>query len=187
MTDDRDHLEQIAARLRDERPQADAPELDRIKLRVLGARTNAGRAWLPAAIHLYGKGTLMTSRIAITVLLALGIMMSATGATLAVSGLTDADSAAQVQYPPNNNGDEGGREEGGGQGGEEAGGGGGSQAVLAGEAAGGNAQAAEQVAAGGQGGNLAFTGFAALPLLVLGVGLFGAGLVMRRRSRADSA
>ena len=169
MTDDRDHLEAIAARLREERPQADALQLDRIKLRVLKARKGAGRAWLPEAINRYGKGTLMTSRIAITILLALGIMMSGAGATLAVQGLSDdTGSAAQVQYP---------EEEKPRQQSEE-------QQVLGEQATGGEAQADEQAAAADE--DLAFTGFAAIPLLLLGVGLFSAGVVMRRRTRSGS-
>ena len=114
----------------------------------------------------------MTSRIAITILLALGIMMSGAGATLAVSGLADeGGSAAQVQYPeeeePREQEDEGGDD----------------QAVLGEQASGGEAQADEQAAAD----NLAFTGFAAIPLLLLGVGLFSAGVVMRRRARPDDS
>ena len=168
MTEDREQLEAIAARLREERPQADALELDRIKLRALKARKGAGRAWLPEAINRYGKGTLMTSRIAITILLALGIMMSGAGAALAVSGLADDGvGAAQVQYPEEQ--DEEGSDE---------------QEVLGESASGGEAQADEQAAAADE--NLAFTGFAAIPLLLLGVGLFSAGVVMRRRTRSGS-
>lgn len=36
------------------------------------------------------------------------------------------------------------------------------------------------------GGELPFTGYAAIPLLLLGLGLLGAGLVLRRRSQADA-
>ena len=52
------------------------------------------------------------------------------------------------------------------------------------EAAGGEGEADEEAAAGDE--NLAFAGFAAMPLLLLGVGLFSAGVVMRRRTRSGS-
>ena len=114
----------------------------------------------------------MKSRLALTLVLVLGLMMTGTGATIAISGASDDGSAGVAQY-----GEENGNE-GGNLGGEEQGGGGGN----AGEE---GTQAAEQVAAQGGGESLPFTGFVAIPLLVGGVALAGTGAVLRRRTREE--
>lgn len=110
----------------------------------------------------------MKSRLALTAILVLGLMMTGTGATIAITGASDSSNAGVAQYGNGNNGNEGGN-----LAGEEQGGGG------------ENTQPAEQVAATGGSGSLPFTGFVAIPLLVGGAALAGTGAVMRRRTRED--
>lgn len=111
----------------------------------------------------------MKSRLALTAVLVLGLMMTGTGATIAIDGASDSGSAGVAQYGNNNNGN---GNEGGNLAGEEQGGG-------------GNTQPAEQVAAQGGSGSLPFTGFVAIPLLIGGVALAGTGAVLRRRTREE--
>ena len=148
----------LEQRLRSERPELSAIQMDAVKGHVR-RRVNGGGA-SPA----FGR-SFMKSRLALTLVLALGVMMSGTGATIAITGASDNQSAATAQY-----GDEEGTQQGGGD--------------LAGqEQGGGNAQPTEQVAAQGGSGSLPFTGFVAIPLLVGGVALAGTGAVLRRRIR----
>lgn len=118
----------------------------------------------------------MKSRVAIMMVLALGVFMSGTGATLAVSGLSSSGSASSAQYPePNNHGTD-------------------AKTLAIQESNGPTSataaatQADRQVAATGS-GSLPFTGFLAIPVLIVGVGLLGAGVTMRLRlrSRNDAA
>ena len=69
-----DDLQPLVERLRDERPEVSALELDQIKVRALGR--NRGRP--------QGKGYFMRSRV-VSVLLAVGLLVGSTGA-MAVSG-----------------------------------------------------------------------------------------------------
>ena len=101
----------------------------------------------------------MKSRIALTAILVLGVMMSGTGATIAITGASDNGSAASAEYGDSGSGN------------------------LAGQEQGGEAQPPEQVAAQGGSGSLPFTGFLAIPLLVGGVALLGTGAALRRRTR----
>ena len=114
----------------------------------------------------------MKSRLALTVVLVLGLMMTGTGATIAVTGASDDGNAGVAQYNE-------GTQQGGGNnlaGQEQGGGGGGSPETT---------QPAQQVAAQGGSGSLPFTGFVAIPLLVGGVALAGTGAVLRRRTREE--
>ncbi len=104
--------------------------------------------------------------------------MSLSGATLAVTGLGDSgDSAADGQYF-NDPGDESSSDD--------------SSSSSSSESLGdpsdpsdpGDVEAASQESSGG-GDELAFTGFAAIPVLIGGVALLGSGLVLRRRSERD--
>jgi hypothetical protein len=151
--------------LRENRPEATELELDQIKQRV--RRRTAQR---PSR-----RREAMKSRLAILSMLVLGMIFSTTGAGLAVQGLTQ-DDASVAQYGPQAEeepaGDVLGEEDigGGGAGGEE------SDEVV---------QPTRQVAAGSEGGELPFTGFLAIPVLVGGVALLTTGLVLRRQTRRD--
>ena len=146
-----DDHDDIIRLLREERPRASELELDGIKRRV---RQRVAR-----------KGQPMRSRLAILALLVVGMLMSGTGAGLAVQGFDQSgDDASEVQYPPKG---------GGGVLGEED-----SSGPLADDD---DAQVPAQVESGD---SLPFTGFAAIPVLAIGVALVGAGLVLRRQSPA---
>lgn len=155
-------LLRIAERLREERPVATPLELDRIKLR---ARHQAERSG--PSFYARQKGTLMKSRLALTLMIALGLMMGTTGATLAITGSSGSGSAAQSQYDqvlPDTQ--------------DEA-----PVADTLGDTGDGGAPPTEQVeVASDEGGSLPFTGFVAIPLLIGGVALFGAGAVLRRKA-----
>jgi hypothetical protein len=159
----KDH-DDIIRLLREERPEASSLELDRIKQRVM-QRASAPR-----------KGQPMRSRLAILLMLVVGMLFGATGAGLAVQGFTDSGNDASIaQYPDD--------EEDGGVLGEEAesedeGGGGTTEAEEV-----ESGQVAEQVEAGD---SLPFTGFAAIPVLAVGIALVGAGMVLRRRTPQDN-
>jgi len=99
----------------------------------------------------------MKPRIAVALVLAMGLLTSGTGATLAV--ISESGSAAQVQYPdlkPKESIDPG---------------------VLA-------VQEEQQVASSG-GSELPFTGFLAIPLLVMGVAFLVGGGMLRSRAGGD--
>ncbi|MEA2386250.1 MAG: hypothetical protein QOJ22_424 [Thermoleophilaceae bacterium] len=151
-------LEAVARRLSDERPQATGLELDRIKQKAISQAS--ARSWAPK------KGLFMKPRIAVAFILAMGLLTSGTGATLAV--ISESGSAARVQYPdlkPNKTvkPDRLGSDELG---------------------AGASVQEEEQVASSG-GGELPFTGFLAIPLLIVGVLFLVAGGVLRSRAGRD--
>ena len=144
----------------------------------------------------------MKSRMAITSMLVLGVLAGGTGTGLAVSGVSDSGSAGKAQYPPgaqaledNQGGGGGGQSPGGGEG---PGGGGESPDVLGKEEA-DDTDVAGTRESGGQGGGgqsgvqatrqvsvqkdgeLPFTGLAAIPLILIGVGLLATGVVLHRR------
>lgn len=106
----------------------------------------------------------MKPRIAVAFILAMGLLTSGTGATLAV--ISESGSAAQVQYPdlePKQTVD---------------------PDVLGNDPAPAPVQEEQQVASSG-GGELPFTGFLAIPLLVVGVLFLVGGGVMRSRTGRD--
>jgi hypothetical protein len=113
----------------------------------------------------------MKSRLAVTLLVVLGLFMSVSG--VALGGTALSQSAASTQYvapvaltqqtPP-------------------------SAPAQAPAAAPAPVQAPQQVAAQAPTGQLPFTGYAAISALLAGLGLLGTGLVLRRRSaRSDSS
>jgi hypothetical protein len=154
-------LEAVASRLRDDRPEATGLELDRIKQRAISGASAGRGASAPK------KGLFMKPRIAVAFVLAIGLLTSGTGATLAV--ISESGSAAQVQYPDLKPKDTVKPD------------------VLGSDtpsATGASVQEEQQVASSG-GGELPFTGFLAIPLLLVGVGCLIGGGVMRSRTRDD--
>lgn len=118
----------------------------------------------------------MRSRLAILGMLIVGMVLTTGGAGLAASGFASGKkNAATSQY---------GAPSGGAKPGTD---------VLGENGSGGPAgqqeesQPAAQVEAGAQGsGQLPFTGFAAIPVLLGGVALLATGLVLRRRTSEDA-
>jgi hypothetical protein len=152
-------LEEVADRLRRERPQVSELELDQIKVRAM-RRAPADRSST--------KGRLMYSRLVITTMLVVGMLMALSGVGVA-NGVFDGDGSASVaQY--GDAGDEG-------------------ATVGGGEGAGGvradTVQAEEQVTAAEGDGELPLTGFLAIPLIAIGAGLVVTGAVLRRRVPRD--
>jgi LPXTG-motif cell wall-anchored protein len=84
-------LEAMAHRMRAERPEVTSLELDALRRRI-GARSTAGAT--PR------REQSMKSRMAIVAMLVSGLVMSTAGTGLAVTGLTETDSAAEGQYGP---------------------------------------------------------------------------------------
>lgn len=119
------------------------------------------------------KGVAMKSRIVLVSALVVGIMLTGTGATLAISGLSSSDSAGTAQYQA-----PGGGGGGGGAGGAGAGRGLGDPGAGAGDPDG---RGADQIAAQADDG-LPFTGFAAIPLVVGGVVMLVSGVALHRRA-----
>jgi hypothetical protein len=170
-------LQPVIDQLRANRPEATALELDAVKQRVQARVAN------PARRRTRGN-RLMKSRLVILTMLVLGMLLSTTGAGLAVTGLSG-DNAGIAEYSPTptgNGGVLGDQDTGSGTAPEENNGGGGNTPSPA-----TSVQPARQVEAGANNSTLPFTGFAAIPILLGGVALLTTGLVLRRRSRDDAA
>ncbi len=120
----------------------------------------------------------MKSRVVVLTMLVLGMLLSTTGAGLAVSGLSgDNASISQYAQPPGGGGGVLGDQDSGAGGDEAPESGGGTQPDN-----GGGVQPSRQVEAGANNNQLPFTGFAAIPVLIGGIALLSAGLVLRRRT-----
>jgi hypothetical protein len=211
----RDDLLELGERLRAARPQLTAAELDHVKLRVRRRVARPER-----------KGTaFMKSRLAIMLMLVLGLMLSTTGAGLAISGVAGSDDAAGNQYcgpdsgytpGPDSSGDDcdttthncvddnSGNDNSGNGSAEDCDKSGtksgtkpdnADNGVLGVQKGGGNDDtssssppvdtAAPQQVATSESGQLAFTGYAGILVLVLGLGLLTMGVVLRRRTRTE--
>jgi hypothetical protein len=161
-----DEFDDITRLLREERPQASELELDEIKRRV---RQRVAR-----------KGQPMRSRLAILAMLVAGMLLSGTGAGLAVQGFDQSgNDASQAQYPSGGGSEVLGEEESSGPVSPQE-----TDTVendTAENDTGENdtAQVAQQVESGD---TLPFTGFAAIPVVLAGVALIGGGLMLRRQS-----
>lgn len=183
-------LEGVAARLRQERATATPFELDRIKLQAM-RQVERPRP----SFYARQRGMLMKSRLALILVVAAGFTLSTTGATLAITGSSSSGNAAQSQYQGVSGANEGGGEtngqsEGGVKGKSEGGTNGQSEGGVKGKSLGGGnstepvsqTSGAEQVAVTGDSGSLPFTGFLAISLLIVGVGLLSFGAIMYRKT-----
>jgi hypothetical protein len=170
-------LQPVIDMLHAHRPEATALELDAVKQQVRARVAN------PARRRTRGN-QLMKSRLVILTMLVLGMLLSTTGAGLAVSGLSG--NAAQDQYgtvtptssPTGSGGVLGDQDTGNGT----------APAENNGPAGGGGSpvQPTRQVESGANNDTLPFTGFAAIPVLLGGIALLSAGLVLRRRTGGES-
>jgi hypothetical protein len=153
--------------LRENRPEATELELDQIKQRVRKRASRPSR-----------RRQDMKSRLAILTMLVLGMMLSTTGAGLAIQGLSSGDDASVAQYdtPDNSPGDVLGETNDSPD--AAPGGDAGTQSD--------DLQPTRQAEVGSDAGDeLPFTGFLAIPVLIGGVALLSAGLLLRRRTSAD--
>jgi len=87
-------LRDVARRVRAEHPAASSLELDSLRQRIQRCGARPARS----------RRTFMKSRMMMTAMLTLGVLMSTTGAGLAVTGLAGSGSASQAQYPDNREG-----------------------------------------------------------------------------------
>lgn len=169
-------FDEVIRRLQEGRPELTEPELDEIKQRV---RRGVAR---PS-----GRTQPMRSRLAILAMLVAGIVFSTAGAGLALDGALNGSNASQAQYgaqeSPTPQGGVAGEQASptpqGGVAGEEQS----SPSTPTTESANAVQPARQQAAPAGS--SLPFTGFAAIPILVGGLALLGAGLVLRRRTGAQ--
>jgi hypothetical protein len=158
-----DDLDALGAQLRASRDELTGMELDTVRQRVLRAAARNTRS---------RRSTFMKSRLAVTAMLVLGMLFSTAGAGIALTSVTSDDSPSGVQYRQDDD----------------------TQQVLGevGTVDNGTAPAAEsapsapaatptepQEAAEGE---LPFTGFLAIPILIGGVALLSSGLILRRRT-----
>jgi hypothetical protein len=160
----------VVQRLQEGRAALTPLELDRIKL-----ETRARAAGKPRFTNKQRETTqVMRTKTSILAVLVSGIVMSGGGVALGVSGLAGSDNASQSQYsvkPTHHRG-------------------GGPTVLGASETSPSGtqgAQVAQPTAQRNLGSDqgLPFTGYAAIPVLLIGLALLGTGVVMRRRSAAD--
>ena len=159
-----DGLDKVGERLRDARPVLTPLELDAVQRRVLATAARSTTE---------GTRTVKT-RIAIIATLMFGMLFSTAGAGLAVGGFADDDQASVAQYANDDN-------RGGVRGEQDEGG-----VLGASDESADDVSAAEQteftVQSDQTGGQLPFTGFAAIPVLLVGLALLGGGTLLMRRS-----
>jgi hypothetical protein len=170
-------LQPVIDQLRANRPEATALELDAVKQRVLTRVANPAR-------RRTRRTQLMKSRLVVLTMLVLGMLLSTTGAGLAIEGLSGNASVAVygTETPTAPTGGVLGDEDtGAGEQPTDNGGGGSSPGGEEGT----GVQPSRQVQAGADNHSLPFTGFAAIPVLLGGVALLSAGLVLRRRAGGE--
>jgi hypothetical protein len=169
-----DDLLDVVMALEHHRPQLTDAELARVKRRATGR--GAGTA---AARNPRPTGGFMRSRLALIAVLALGAIFSGGGAALGVSAISNGTSGeAQYGPPPcqKNCGTVlGERDQGGGQPADTG-------AVAGVRDTSAPAQAPRQVQQSSD-DELPFTGYAAIPLLLMGIALLGGGVALRRSTR----
>jgi hypothetical protein len=178
-----DDLDATAERLSAARVEPTPIELDRA---FVTARRRAGRGRSRST-----TGGFMRSKLAIVSILALGVLMSGTGATLAFQGSSGQVNAAQEEYvPPTNTVTPGpgeGTDNGSQPGGKETETLGEEQTSADNGSPAATQETRQEAATADDNGKLPFTGLAAMPIILIGVALLGAGIVLQRRnSRATS-
>jgi hypothetical protein len=178
MQNEHDDFEVVERRLREARPEATDAALNRARLIAAPADAPA-----PRRVRTSARGR---TRVAIAGLLASGMLMSGGGAALGISGINTDGSAGAAQYsqPTTGSNEVLGTTatvptvtEPGSSGPTKTPTEPGSKGVL-GEVV----QPSRQVAASSSEKELPFTGLAAIPVIMAGVALLGAGLVLRTRS-----
>ena len=172
---DAESLMPVAERLRAAQPTLGGVERQRIwqRLRPLIHDDKPQAEW---------RQTLMRSRIALVSLLACGFLVSGTGVALGLDALSGTDSAAVAQYGPGCGNNCSGVEstEGGGSNGSDSLGGGNQGDGTASSA---SLRQVDQVATRSTAdAGLPFTGYLAIPILLVGVALVTAGILIRRRA-----
>jgi len=171
-------LDDVVQRLRAHRAKLTPLELDRIKLE---SRSRA--AGRPRFTNQRENTQVMRTKTSILAVLVSGIVMSGGGVALGVSGIAGSDNASQSQYQVKPVG-------GDVQGPTVLGASATSPATSNGATAPASAPAATVAQPTAQrsldnGSSLPFTGYAAIPVLLIGLALLGSGVVLRRRSRAE--
>jgi hypothetical protein len=199
-------LQDIEETLRANRHEASPLELDRIKLQAIRQAAQQRPSFLARQ-----KGAFMKSRLAMMLVIAAGFMLSTTGAGLAISGSSSSGSAAESQYTPAGVEEHGGHkpegqgvkgattkggngcaENGGNGNGASGNGNGGANGSNCNETEAAPAEvevapvAAEQQAVVSNGSSLPFTGFVAIPLLIIGVLMVVGGALLRLKSRKEN-
>ena len=174
---DFDHLPEdlanVARRLEAERPTPSGVELERMRHRAMAGEVASKRSQENGKVS-----TPMKPRIAIVSMLAAGTILMGAGTGLAVSGISGSDDAGKAQYPTTSTTTTTTTPQSGVAGANDGGG----VAGAIRESAPSAAQDAQQLeASSDSGGSLPFTGFAAIPLIAIGIGLLGGGLALRRR------
>jgi hypothetical protein len=178
-----EELQEAERRLRIERVVPNALELDGLRRTIYSRAAGASRST---------RSPFMKSRMTVTMMLVVGMLMSMSGAGLALSGSSGDGQAANVQYQTETTNTvpvtpttattpttpTTPKQEVSGEAKTEA-------APSTPEV-----KAAQQVAAAqpaqDDSGSLPFTGYSALPVLIGGLGVLGFGLMLRRRTREDS-
>jgi hypothetical protein len=117
----------------------------------------------------------MKSRLAVLSLLVAAMVLGTAGAAFAVGGSGTDASVAQYPTTTSTGGNVLGEQAGGGSGGGQ----------VAGAGTQGAVQPARQVEAGVRSASLPFTGFLAIPVLLIGAALLSVGLLLRRRAADD--
>lgn len=124
----------------------------------------------------------MKSKFALTLVIATGMLMGTTGATMAISGSSGSGSAAENQYcVPGESGGSVAGDDSSGSGDEACDNG----TVVLSASDEGVPPVEEQVATAST-DSLPFTGFAAIPLLILGLGFVSVGLLVRYKANRVS-
>jgi hypothetical protein len=201
-------LHDIEETLRANRPETSPLELDRIKLQAIRQAAQGRPSFVARQ-----KGAFMKSRLAMMLVIAAGFMLSTTGAGLAISGSSSSGSAAGSQYTPAGVEEHGGHQNegqgvkgaathGGSKCSENGSNNSGSNGAGGNSGANGNCNnsepaetepapaevevapvPAEQQAVVSSGSSLPFTGFVAIPLLIIGVLMVVGGAMLRLKSR----